>query len=82
MLLNQIKSEDLQMLQTVEALDAEEFYNSIQKHNDRRKVCGLPAIYTMLNVLDASEGKLIKYDQSVERDTQSVVSYASMCFYG
>lgn len=81
MLLNQIKSEDLQMLQTVEALDAEGFYNSIQKHNDRRKVCGLPAIYTMLNVLDASEGKLIKYDQSVEQDTQSVVSYASMCFY-
>ena len=81
MLLNQIKNEDLQMLQTVEALDAEGFYSSIQKHNDRRRICGLPAIYTMLSVLDASEGKLIKYDQSVERDTQSVVSYASMCFY-
>ena len=80
-LLNQIKNEDLQMLETVESLDAEGFYNSIQKNNDQRRICGLPAIYTMLNVLDASEGKLIKYDQNVERDTQSVVSYASMCFY-
>ena len=70
------------MLQTVESLDAEGFYNSIQKNNGRRKICGLPAIYTMLSVLDASVGKLIKYDQSVEQDTQSVVSYASMCFYG
>ncbi|MBM3238090.1 AmmeMemoRadiSam system protein B [Candidatus Poribacteria bacterium] len=82
MLLNQIKSEDLQMLQTVEALEAEEFYHSIQQHNDRRRICGLPAIYTMLSVLDASEGKLSKYDQSVERETQSVVSYASMYFSG
>ena len=81
MLLNQIKSEDLQLLQTVETLDAEGFYSSIQEHNDQRRICGLPAIYTMLDVLDASEGKLIKYDQSVEQDTQSVVSYASMCFY-
>ena len=80
-LLNQIKSEDLQMLQTVETLDAEGFYKSIQKDNDRRNICGLPAIYTMLNVLNASEGKLIKYDQSVEREAQSVVSYASMCFF-
>ncbi|MBC8231297.1 AmmeMemoRadiSam system protein B [bacterium] len=80
-LLNQIKSEDLQMLQTVEALDAEGFYNSIQKDNDRRNICGLPAIYTMLNILNASEGKLIKYDQSVEQEAQSVVSYVSMCFY-
>jgi AmmeMemoRadiSam system protein B len=82
MLLNQLKGEDLQMLQTVEAIDVEGFYNSIQKNNDRRNICGLPAIYTMLSVLDASAGKLIKYDQSVEQDTQSVVSYASMCFYG
>jgi len=80
-LLNQIKSEDLQMLQTVEALDAGGFYKSIEKDNDRRNICGLPAIYTMLKVLNASEGKLIKYDQSVEREAQSVVSYASMCFY-
>jgi AmmeMemoRadiSam system protein B len=81
MLLNQIKNEDLQLLEMVKALDAEGFYHSIQKHNDRRRICGLPAIYTMLSVLDASEGKLIRYDQSVERETQSVVSYASVYFY-
>ncbi|HIE27297.1 TPA: AmmeMemoRadiSam system protein B [Candidatus Poribacteria bacterium] len=80
LLLNQIKAEDLQLLQAVEALDVEGFYHSIQQQNDRRRICGLPAIYTMLSVLDASEGKLIRYDQSVERDTQSVVSYASMYF--
>ncbi len=79
--LNRIKIEDLAMLKTVEAFDAEGFFRSIQQDNNRRRICGLPSIYTMLRVLDASEGKLLKYDQSVERDTQSVVSYASMCFY-
>lgn len=75
-----IETEDLEVLKNVEAVDAEGFYRSIQKKNDRFKICGLPSIYTMLNLLEGANGKLLKYEQSVENDTQSVVSYASVCF--
>jgi AmmeMemoRadiSam system protein B len=68
------------MLKYAENLDAEGFHNSIQKDNNSRKICGYPAIYTMLNVIEASEGKLLKYSQYKDQ-TNSTVSFASMAFY-
>jgi len=62
-------------------MDGEGFYSSIMRDRDRRRVCGLPAIYTMLKVLEAKEGKLLKYAQAYTPETQSVVSFASMAFY-
>jgi len=76
-----VEADDVEALKNVEAVDAEGFYRSIQKKNDRFRVCGLPSIYTMLSLLDDAVGKLLKYEQSVENDTQSMVSYASVCFY-
>jgi hypothetical protein len=35
----------------------------------------------MLKVLEAKEGKLLKYGQALTPETQSVVSFASMAFY-
>jgi MEMO1 family protein len=76
-----LAEEDQQMLGYVERIDAEGFFSSISKERDRRKVCGLPAIYTMLKVLEAKEGRLIKYGQAFTPETQSAVSFASMAFY-
>jgi hypothetical protein len=78
--LNKLRSDDINMLKHVEGLDAEGFNNSIQQDNNSRKICGYPAIYTMLNVIDASEGKLLKYSQYADQ-TNSTVSFASMSFY-
>jgi MEMO1 family protein len=79
--LKRLEYEDINMLKYAEDLDAEGFYNSIQKENDRRRICGYPAIYTMLNVIKASEGRLLKYSQSTEPNTHSTVTFASMAFY-
>ncbi len=76
-----LAQEDQEMLKHVEEMDGEGFFNSISKEHDRRRICGLPAIYTMLKVLDAREGKLLKYGQAFTPETQSVVSFASMAFY-
>jgi len=35
----------------------------------------------MLNVMEAREGKLLKYGQAFTAETQSVVSFASLGFY-
>lgn len=76
-----LAQEDQEMLKHVEEMDGEGFFNSISKEHDRRRICGLPAIYTMLKVLDAREGKLLKYGQAFTPETQSVVSFASLAFY-
>ena len=79
--LKRLEYEDTNMLKYVADLNAEGFYNSIHNDNDKRRVCGYPAIYTMLNVINASKGKLLKYSQSTDPNTDSTVTFASMTFY-
>ena len=76
-----IAQEDQEMLEYAEKMDGEGFFSSISRERDRRKICGLPAIYSMLNTLEAKEGKLLKYGQAFTPETQSVVTFASLAFY-
>jgi AmmeMemoRadiSam system protein B len=76
-----LAEEDQKMLGYIERMDGEGFFSSILKERDRRRICGLPAIYAMLKVLEAKEGRLIKYGQAFTPETQSVVSFASLGFY-
>jgi AmmeMemoRadiSam system protein B len=76
-----LAEEDREMLGYVERVDGEGFFSSIMSERDRRRICGLPAIYAMLHALDAKEGKLLKYGQAFTHETQSVVSFASLAFY-
>ena len=76
-----LSQEDQEMLGYTEKIDGEGFFSSISKERDRRRICGFPAIYSMLKVLEAKEGKLLKYSQAYTPETQSVVSFASLAFY-
>lgn len=76
-----LAEEDREMLGYVERGDGEGFFQSISKEKDRRRICGLPAIYTLLKVLEGKEGRLLKYGQAFTYETQSVVSFASLAFY-
>ena len=76
-----LEAQDLEMLGHAEKLDGEGFFSTIAKEGDRRNICGLPAIYSLLQVVDAKEGKILKYGQAFTRETQSVVSFASLAFY-
>jgi MEMO1 family protein len=75
--LDWLASEDQAMLAAVEAGDADAFYESIAKDDDRRRVCGLTPIYTFLKVL-GREGKLLKYSQAP--DPNGTVTFASAVF--
>ena len=79
-LLELIKSRDMEILKYVEQLDATGFFRSIQEDGDDRNICGLPPIYVLLSVIEASQGKILKYSQAAERNTESVVSFASLSF--
>ena len=76
-----ISQEDREMLGYAERMDGEGFFSSISREKDRRRICGLPSIYSMLKVLDAEEGRLLKYGQAFTPETQSVVTFAGLAFY-
>ncbi len=75
-----LAEEDQAMLGYVERLDREGFFSTISKERDRRRICGLPAIYTLLSTMEAKEGRLLRYGQAFTPDTQSVVTFASLAF--
>ena len=76
-----ISQQDREMLGYAEKTDGEAFFDSISRERDRRNICGLPPIYLMLKVLEAREGKLLKYNQAFTPETKSVVTFASLAFY-
>ena len=79
--LERIRERDILSLTYSEKLDAEGFYRSVEEEKDWRKICGLSPIYATLKTIQADRGKLLDYDQALEPDTGSVVSFASVGLY-
>jgi len=74
---------DRQMLELVQAGDADGFFDFVRREEDRRKICGLVPIYATLAALEVAAGakvpmRLLNYAQSVEEATQSLVSFAAL----
>jgi AmmeMemoRadiSam system protein B len=61
--------------------DAEAFFQHVAREQDRSRICGLSPTYTMLEVMRPGRGELLRYDQAVELDGTSCVSFASAAFY-
>lgn len=76
-----LEGEDREMLTHAEKMDGEGFFSSISRERDRKRICGLPAIYAMLKIMDATEGRVLKYGQAFTPETKSVVTFASLAFY-
>jgi len=74
-----LESDDRRMLECVEKANADAFFENIRADGDRRKICGLPPIYTMLSAMEADSGKLLKYQYFP--DPAGTVSFASMALY-
>lgn len=81
LLLQEAKEKDLEMIQKILYPDAEGFFRLIQNEKDRRNVCGVPAIYTLLQIIDVKNARLLKYEQSVDTASQSVVTFMGAAFY-
>lgn len=79
--LSWIEERDKLTLSFAEKIDPEGFYRSVEEEKDKRKICGLSSIYSLLSIIDAKEGKVLDYDKALEPDTGSVVTFASAVFY-
>ena len=81
-LLKEVEREDRAMIDRILLLDEEAFFRGIQQEQDRRNVCGVPAIYTLLRAVRAEEARLLRYEQAVDQASQSVVSFMAGALYG
>jgi AmmeMemoRadiSam system protein B len=74
-----IAGQDRELIRHMEEIDAEGFYQEIRREKNKRNVCGVSAIYSLLATVAASEGKLLKYGQWP--DPHGTVTFASLAFY-
>ncbi|HEY3116303.1 MAG TPA: AmmeMemoRadiSam system protein B [Chloroflexota bacterium] len=72
-----LEAEDREMLAAVGTGDPQAFYESVAKDGDRRRICGLSPIYTLLSVL-GQPGRLLKYGQAP--DPNGTVTFTSFVF--
>jgi len=74
------RAADLVSLDRVAAGDAEGFYAAVMADGNRRRVCGLSAIYTVLRVLAPISGRVVDYGQG-EDPAGGLVGFAA-CVLG
>jgi AmmeMemoRadiSam system protein B len=72
---------DLEMLKHVEDLKPEEFAGYIQKEKDQRRISGFSPIYSLLRLIKAEKGEVLRYDRGITDQYNSTVTYASMSFF-
>jgi len=77
--LREVGDADREMLGAVEAGDAEAFFRAVAGDGDRRRVCGLPPIYTALRILPGAWGRVLRYAQWP--DPQGTVTFAAVAMY-
>jgi AmmeMemoRadiSam system protein B len=72
---------DLEMLKPVEERKPDEFANYIIKENDQRRIFGFAPIYSLLRLIEAESGQVLRYDRGITDQYNSTVTYASMAFF-
>src|SRR5262249_50032491 len=64
-LLSLSREQDQALLRQAEIVDMAGYFRLIADEADRRRICGLPPTYTVLEAARPSRGKLLHYDQYV-----------------
>jgi len=77
--LKRVEQDDKGLLQFVLDGDAEGFYRTILGEGDRRRICGLPPIYTLLSVSRSDDIRLLNYGQAFH--PHATVTFASLALW-
>jgi len=80
-ILSQSRRQDQAILQQAEAADPAGYFRLVADEGDRRRICGLPPTYTVLEAIRPCHGKVLHYDQYVHPRGYESVSFASVAFY-
>lgn len=72
--------EDKSLLGHIETADPRRLHASILRERDRRRICGYPPTYMMLEAAAPKRGRTLHYRQFVDPKGFEIVSFASMAF--
>jgi AmmeMemoRadiSam system protein B len=75
------RTQDDAVLRRAEAGDPAGFFQVIAREDDRRRICGLPPLYLVLEALRPGCGRRLHYDQYVHPRGHESVSFAGVTFY-
>jgi AmmeMemoRadiSam system protein B len=75
-----VATEDRRLIDRLAALDAPGFFNEVAKDQDQRRICGFSPLYSLIQLLDGTRGRTLKYSQAFTRETGSAVTFTSMVF--
>ena len=78
--LEEVRDFDAAMIARAEAGDAAGWFRTAAAIDNRWRVCGLAATYTMLQAMGPSQGRLLQYDQAVNPERTCCVSFCSLSF--
>jgi hypothetical protein len=78
-----LERQDRASLEHATSLDAGGFWGHVSRDLDERRVCGLAPIWSLLRSISSGvRGRLLHYEQTVDREDGSIVSHAAVGFYG
>ena len=78
--LNWVEAEDRRLIERLVALDGPGFFREVAKDQDRRRVCGFSPLYSLIQLLEGSRGRMLKYRQAFTPETGSAVTFTSVVF--
>jgi MEMO1 family protein len=78
--LDEIREFDSAMLDRARAADASGWFRTAAEVENRWRVCGLAATYTMLHAMGPATGKLLQYDQAVNPERTCCVTFAGVSY--
>lgn len=78
--LHRVEREDRELVERLAALDAPGFFHNVAKDEDRRRICGFSPLYSLIHVLQGTEGRALAYRQAYTPETASAVTFASVLF--
>jgi len=76
----QVAAADALMLDGLCTGDPGRFFSFVAEEQDRRRICGFPALYTMLRLKPGLKGRLLCHRHTIVDDGGSFVTYGSLVF--
>jgi len=75
-----VEAEDQRLVERLAARDAPGFFNEIAKDQDKRRICGFSPLYSLIHLINGSQGNHLHYGQAFTPETGSAVTFTSMVF--
>lgn len=77
---SEIEAFDREMMGLLSDQDLDGFESLIDRSRDSYRICGYPALVTLMEILQDAKGEVLDYGQSVEEQTDSLVSFGAMAY--